>query len=73
MANDKYIVRAFFARLINILLQLFVQLAAALILTEAVNILSLLIWKKVGVEVVRLSGVLAPTKATLVSSYCIIL
>ena len=43
MANDKYIVRAFFARLINILLQLFVQLAAALILTEAINILSLLI------------------------------
>ena len=43
MTYDKYIVRAVLARLINILLQLFVQLAAALILTEAINILSLLI------------------------------
>lgn len=73
MTYDKYIVRAVLACLVDILLQLLVQFITGFILAEAVNILALLIWKKVGVEVVRLSGVLAPTKATLVSSYCIIL
>ena len=49
---------------IHVGLHLIVQLLAALVLTEGINIIALLSWKYAGVDFVKLSGVVTPTKAT---------